>query len=274
MKKKTLIKIIIEVFLWAMTLLVFVPLYFVIINSLKSSGEVAGALTANFPSVFHFENYKEILKGGRMFTAFGNSITYATCSIAVTCILASMASFIIVRKNNRINTWFFNLFLVGMIAPTNIVTSFLVMKSLHLINTYYGIVLIYAASYLPFSIFLYKGFINNLPRDLDEAAIVDGTGPIRLFAQIIFPLLKPVTVTVLVLNFVTCWNDFLFPLYFTTESKKWGVVLTLFQYTGQFVSSKNLLFAAATLIIIPTLIIYLLGQKYIIAGMTAGAVKG
>lgn len=274
MKKNNILKIVSEIFLWAMTLIILVPLYFVVINSLKSGPEVVGNLNMNLPQEFHFENYSTVLRGSNMLRTFGNSIIYSGFSTLLTSILAAMASFIIVRRENRLNSVIFNMFLVGMIAPANMVTSFWVMKTLGLINTYHGIIMIYSAMYLPFSIFLYRGFLSNLPKDLDEAAIVDGAGPLKMFFTIIFPLLKPITVTVLVLNFVSCWNDFLFPLYFTTESNKWGVVLILFQYIGQFVSNKELLFAAATLIIIPTIVVYFFGQKYIISGMTAGAVKG
>jgi raffinose/stachyose/melibiose transport system permease protein len=274
LKKIGSANLIIEALLWAATLLVIIPLYYVIINSLKPASDVAGSMTASLPAALHFENYSNVLKGKNMLGSFLNSFIYAAFSTLLTCILASMASFVIVRRKNRFNKTMFYLLLVGMIAPLNMVTTFWVMKSLNLINTYQGMILLYAALYLPFSIFLYKGFINNLPIELDEAAIVDGASPLRTFFSIVFPLLKPVTITVVVLNFVNCWNDFLFPLYFTTESKMWGVVMMLFQFIGQFVSSKNLLFAASTLVIIPTLIIYIFGQRYIISGMTAGAVKG
>jgi raffinose/stachyose/melibiose transport system permease protein len=274
MTRKKATNVAIEIILWFFSLLVFIPLYFIIINSLKSQGEVAGSLSVAFPNKLMFENYWVVLQDGKMLQAFLNSAIYSVFSAALCCILAALAAYIIVRRNNKLNRTIFNLFLIGMIAPVNMVTTYSVMKSLSLINTRYGLVLLYAASFLPFSILLYKGFVSNLPKSLDEAAIIDGAGPIRLFVTIIFPLLKPVTVTVAMLNFVNCWNDFMFPLYFTSDSTKWGVVLTLYQYLGQFFSSKQYLFSAATIIVIPTLIVYLLGQKYIISGMTAGAVKG
>jgi len=274
MTKSRMTKVITEVILWVFTLIVFIPIFFIVINSLKSQGEVSGSLSMALPQKFLFSNYLTVLGDGKMPNAFLNSFIYSGFSVALTCLLSALAAFIIVRRDTKFNKVIYTLFLVGMIAPLNMVTTYYVMKTLGLVNTYHGLILLYAASYMPFSILLYRGFVANLPKSLDEAAIIDGAGPVRLFFTIVFPLLKPVTVTVAVLNFVSCWNDFMFPLYFTTDSHKWGVVLMLYQYLGQFFSSKQLMFSAATIIIIPTLIIYLFGQKYIISGMTAGAVKG
>ncbi|RED61829.1 carbohydrate ABC transporter permease [Cohnella lupini] len=270
---RTKSRLVVEIALWCSTLLILIPLYFVIVNSLKSATEVQ-MMTAKLPAVFHFNNYVEVLKKANVPRAFMNSAIFSISSIVVCAVLSSMASYILVRRNTRINGMIFNLFLVGMIAPMNMVTTFKLMKTLHLINSYYGIILLYAASFIPFTIFLYNSFIRNLPTDLDEAGVIDGAGPLRRYISILFPLLKPVTATAMVINFVGCWNDFVFPLYFVTESSKWGVILLLYQFIGAYYSRHDLLFAGATMIALPTLIVYLLGQKYIISGMTAGAIKG
>jgi raffinose/stachyose/melibiose transport system permease protein len=274
MKKQKKADRVIEFLLWAGALIVIVPIVFIIINSLKSAPEIAGELTISLPKSLHFENYIEVIKGGKLFQSFFNSFIYSIGSVMLTCILAAFAAFVIVRRNTKYNKIIFYFFLMGMIAPSNIVTMFKVMNGLKLINTYSGMIMIYIGVFLPFSIYLYNGFIKGIPKELDESAMIDGAGAITLFMKIIFPLLKPVTVTIFVLNFAACWNDFYYPLYFTTSSQKWGVVLLLYQYTGQYIMEKNLLFAAATIIILPTLIVYIFGQKYIIDGMTAGAVKG
>lgn len=273
MKKGYGPKLIIELLLWGLTLIIFLPLYFVFVNSLKSGMEVS-SMSVSLPTVFHWENYREVFRSGNIWRAFLNSLIFSFGSIIVCSVLSAMASYIIVRRKSRINTVIFNLFLIGLIAPMNMVTTFQFMKALHFINTYHGLILLYAAYFMPFTIFLYNGFIRNLPVDLDEAATIDGSGPLHRFFVVIFPLLKSVTVTALVINFVNCWNDFMFPLYFVTQTDKWGVVLLLFQFTGTFYGQDQLLFASALVIMIPTLIVYLFGQKYIISGMTAGAVKG
>ncbi|KRF18416.1 carbohydrate ABC transporter permease [Paenibacillus sp. Soil787] len=273
MKKKSKSNFLIEVALWCLTLVIFIPLYFVIVNSLKSQTEVQ-LMTSKLPTVFHFENYSEVLKTANLPRAFMNSTIFSISSIVISTVFSSMASYVLVRRRTWVNGVIFNLFLIGLIAPMNIVTTFKLMKSLHLINTYYGVTLLYAASFMPFTIFLYNGFIRNLPVDLDESAVIDGANSIRKFVSIIFPLLKSVSVTAMVINFVLCWNDFVFPLYFINQSNKWGIILLLYQFIGQYYSRQDLLLSGATLTLIPTLIVYLLGQKYIISGMTAGAIKG
>ncbi|MCG7381690.1 carbohydrate ABC transporter permease [Paenibacillus sp. ACRRY] len=273
MSKRYAPKFLIEIMMWALTLVIFLPLYFILVNSLKDGMEVS-AMSIGLPSVFHWENYLEVFRTGDIGPAFMNSLIFSFGSIIICSVLSAMASYIIVRRKSRINAIIFNLFLIGLIAPMNMVTTFQFMKALHFINTYHGLILLYAAYFMPFTIFLYNGFIRNLPVDLDEAATIDGAGPLYRFFVVIFPLIKSVTVTALVINFVNCWNDFMFPLYFVTQTDKWGVVLLLFQFTGTFYGQDQLLFASALVIMVPTLIVYLFGQKYIISGMTAGAVKG
>ncbi|WP_168120549.1 carbohydrate ABC transporter permease [Paenibacillus sp. HB172176] len=262
-----------EVSLWLLALLIFVPLYFVFVNSLKSSAEVQ-TMTLALPSVFHFDNYAKVFQNGNMPRAFLNSFIYTTGATTITCILASLASYIMIRRRSLLNRILFNLFVIGMIAPMNMVTTFHFIKSLHLINTYTGLILLYTSQLMPFTIFLYNGFIGGMPRELDEASTIDGAGPLRRFFFIIFPLLKPVTVTALIINFVNCWNDFIIPLYLITQTNKWGIVLLLFQYTGQFSNHNELLLAGAMLVAVPTLVLYAIGQRYIISGMTSGAIKG
>ena len=274
MRKKRINNIIVEGILWILSLIVLVPVFFMFINGLKTPEETLGTLTIALPSRLDFDNWKSVLEGGGVLRSFLNSFIYASVSVSITCVLSAMASFVIVRKNTRLNRFIFLVFLIGMIAPGNIVTTFKTMTVLKLINTYHGLILLYVAVFTPISIFLYNGFIRGLPMELDEAAMIDGASPFVLFWKIIFPLLKPVTVTVFILNFVSCWNDFYFPLYFLSDSHQWSVILLLYQYMGQFSQQTNMLFAAASIVILPAVLVYILGQKYIIDGMTAGAVKG
>ena len=127
---------------------------------------------------------------------------------------------------------------------------------------------------LPFSTFIFSGFINGVPNDLDESAILDGCGPIRLFFQVIAPLLKPVIFTVVIVTFMNSWNDFQYGLYFLTRPEMYTMPLTVYAFKGHYTQSLNLLCGDLVLTMIPIVIVYLLAQKYIVSGMTAGAVKG
>ena len=135
-------------------------------------------------------------------------------------------------------------------------------------------IFLYISMQLPFSIFLIYGFIETIPRELDEAATMDGCSPLRLFFSVILPLLTPVLVTSGILNFLGVWSDFLFPLYYLNDSDNWPMTLAIYNFFGRFNTQWNLVSANILLNIIPVIVVYLLGQRYILSGMTSGAVKG
>jgi raffinose/stachyose/melibiose transport system permease protein len=143
-----------------------------------------------------------------------------------------------------------------------------------LIDTQIGIVLLYSATQIPFSVFLMYAFINTLPRELDEAAVIDGCGPLRTFFAIIMPLLTPVIVTCAILDMLNLWNEFLMPLYFLNNTGNWPMTLAVYNFFGQFQSSWNLVSADVLLTIAPMVLIYLVAQRWVLSGLSAGAVKG
>ena len=149
-----------------------------------------------------------------------------------------------------------------------------VLQALNLVNTRIGVILVYAAINIPLSLFLCYGFISTIPREIDEAAVIDGCGPIKLFVQIILPLLKPIMSTLFVLNFMAVWNDFTMPLYYLNNSAKWPMTLAVYNFFGAFENSWNLVSADIMLTLLPVLIVFILGQKYIVGGVAAGSVKG
>ncbi|MBZ0294964.1 MAG: carbohydrate ABC transporter permease, partial [Anaerolineae bacterium] len=135
-------------------------------------------------------------------------------------------------------------------------------------------VILYSATQIPFSVFLMYGFIDSVPRELDEAAIIDGCGSVKLFFRIILPLLTPVLVTAGILNFLGVWNDFLLPLYFLNSSTHWPMTLAVYNFFGQYQQDWNLVSADILLTILPVIVIYLVGQRFILSGLSSGAVKG
>jgi len=163
---------------------------------------------------------------------------------------------------------------MGIAMPINFFTLTKVMQITQLINTQLGIIVLYAATQLPFNTFLIYGFVESLPRELDEAAIVDGAGPLRLFFRVIFPLLTPVLATAALLSFLDVWNNFIFPLYYLNDTSNWPMPLAVYNFFGQFESYWNLVSADIVLTILPVIAVYLLGQRFIVSGMTAGSVKG
>lgn len=272
-KKKKAIDWVLEIVLWILSLLILVPMAMIILNSFKDVKESA-VMSLRLPTSFHPENYLKVLQDDKLVRSFFNSVLLCVGSCALTTVVSSLAAFVLSRNRSRCNKILYVVFLLGLVAPINYITTVKVLQGLHLINTFPGAILLYTAQFIPFTIFIYYGFISGVPRTLDEAAVSDGCGSVRLFFQIIFPLLKPVTMTAVVINFLNCWNDFIVPLYFLNSSSKWGMIMLMYNYFSQFISSWNLVCAVMIINIIPILLIYIFGQKYLISGMTAGAVKG
>jgi raffinose/stachyose/melibiose transport system permease protein len=261
----------------AFSLLIFgLPLYFVIINSFKTTTESA-ALNLNWPKAFEFiANYKTVLmaQDGMVVRAFYNSSLLTVLSIVVLIFVSSMAGFVMQRRIGKFSSLINFLILAGLMIPPSIVPTIWVLNMFHLFKTLTGITLIEVALAFPFSAILFQAFMATIPREIDESAHVDGSNGFQLFSHIVFPLLKPVTSTVIVLSAVNIFNDFVNPLYFFPGAKNATVQLALYNFMGMYLTNWNLLFADIVLISIPPLILFIFFNKKIVAGLTAGAVKG
>lgn len=271
--KKIIRSILANIITIFMSLVILIPLVVLLLNSFKTQGE-ANNMSLSLPTTWQFENYKTVIEQGKLISSFFNSLLYATVSVGVIVFVVSAAAFVISRNRKGINNWIYYFIISGIAIPINNVALMKVMQSLHLVNTRLGIILLYAAINIPLSLFLCYGFISTIPREIDEAAVIDGCGPIRLFINIILPLLKPIISTLFVLNFMAIWNDFTMPLYFLNNSTKWPMTLAVYNFFGAFENSWNLVSADIILTLIPVLIVFILGQKYIVGGVSAGSVKG
>jgi len=277
MSKRTKIKLIIYNVLGVLlTALVFlIPFYFLIITSFKNRTE-ASWMELSLPSGYHIiENYKNVLtvQNGIVIRAFLNSTIITLFSVFGIIIVCSMAGFVMQRRKSKLSALWNFLIMIGLIVPPAIVPTIWVLQALHIFKTLPSMILLEVAFLFPFSTLLYKGFMATIPKEIDEAAVIDGCGRIRLFFQIIFPLLKPINITIIVLTSVFIYNDFMNPLYFLPGVRNTTVQLTLYYFMGRFSTEWNLLFANVVLITIPPLILYLFLNKRIIAGMTVGSLK-
>lgn len=272
-KKRNLLTAIKAILLWGISILVFIPLLIIVFNSLKTQGE-AVSMEFSLPEVPMFRNYIEVMEQVNIGQAFLNSIIISVFTVLVATVGAALCSFVLARRRTRLHRFMYMFFLVGLVAPLNMVPAILVLQKLHLMDSLLGLILLYSALVTPFTIFLYYGFISSVPKELDEAAIIDGCGPLGLFWKVIFPLLKPVTVTVVILNFMNAWNDFITPFYVMNSSDKLPMTTMVYSFFGQFQRSWHYVSVIMVMIVVPIIIVYAIGQKYIIAGMTAGAVKG
>jgi raffinose/stachyose/melibiose transport system permease protein len=253
----------------------WIPFYFVIVNALKDTKESA-LMNLAWPSTIHlWENLKLVLaeKNHMLIRAFYSSTLLTVSSIAILVFIGSMAAFVIQRKTDKATPWINFLILAGLIIPLPIVPTIWVLHGIGLFKTMTGTILLETAINLPFCILLYKAFMGAIPRELDEAAILDGANGLKLYYKIIFPLLQPVSSTIIVLSAIGIFNDFVTPLYFLPTSSSPTVQLTLFNFKGQYNSQWNLLFMDILLISLPPLVLFIYFNKKIVAGMTAGAVK-
>jgi raffinose/stachyose/melibiose transport system permease protein len=206
--------------------------------------------------------------------AFINSVILTVVSVAVLVILSAMVAYVWQRRGGRSGQVINILVLAGLIVPPAVVPTIWVLQTLGLFKTMPGLILIEIAFGIPFCVLLFRAFIASVPRELDEAAIVDGAGPVQIFFRVIFPVLRSVIMTVIILQTVLIYNDFQHPLYFLPGTENATVQLTLLNYQTQFVSQYNLLFATILLVTIPPLIMFIFFNRKIVEGMAAGSVKG
>jgi raffinose/stachyose/melibiose transport system permease protein len=253
-----------------------IPFAFIILTAVKDR-RAAATRSFDWPTSWHFwDNLMEVLRTQdyMLVTAFINSIILTVASVTLLVVFGAMVGFVAQRRLSRWTPIVNFLVLAGLIIPPAVVPTIWVMQSVGLFKTMHGMILIEVAYGLSFTILLFRAFVSTIPRELDEAAIIDGAGPLRLFFQVVLPLLKPVVVTVIVVQSVAIFNDFTNPLYYLPGKQNVTVQLTLFNFQGQFNTSLHLLFMNILLITIPPLLVYMFFNRQIVAGMTAGAVKG
>lgn len=251
-----------------------VPFALILFNSVKS-GLDAAYMDLRLPSrPLHWENFGVVIEKGKLSVSFLNSCIYTIGGVALCTLLCAGSAYVLARNRSPRNRLIYFYVVLGIAMPINYVALIRVMGLLGLMNSRLGIVLLYTAMQTPFSVFLLYGFVLKIPTELDEAAILDGCGPAGLFFRIVLPLLKPALATVVVLVFLNNWNEFMTPLYFLSSSEKWPMTLSVYSFFGMYFNDWNLVCADIVLTSLPVILVYLLGQKYIVSGMTAGAVKG
>jgi raffinose/stachyose/melibiose transport system permease protein len=253
-----------------------VPFLFIFVIASKPLAE-ANLLEFSWPSSFVLlDNLQQALaaRDYLMVIAFINSVILTVASVAALVILSAMVAYVWQRRASRLNSAISLLVLAGLIVPPAVVPTIWVLQTLGLFKTMPGLILIEIAYGLPFCILLFRAFVATIPRELDEAAVVDGAGSVQIFFRVIFPVLRSVIMTVIILQSVLIYNDFQHPLYFLPGTENATVQLTLLNFQSQFTTQYNLLFATILLVTIPPLIMFIFFNRKIVEGMAAGSVKG
>ncbi len=271
--KKKWMRLCLEAVLLLLTLIIIVPLLIMLLGSFKNSTEVT-AFDLSLPQKWLVENYKIVFEDGKLLSAFKNSILITAVSTSITILVSSLAAFVLARRVTRLSKLLYYFFFLGTIIPMQIMPTIRLFTELNIYGGYTNVIILYTAINIPFSCFLYTGFIKGIPRTLDESAFIEGASTLKTFFYIIFPLLKSCNITVLILLFTGIWNEINIPLYFLNNPVKRTLPLSVYQFFGMYGGSNwNLVFADLVLAALPVVILFLFMQKQFITGLTEGAVK-
>ena len=253
-----------------------VPIYYLVVNTFKTPEE-ATFRPLGLPMNPTFQNYARALEAMNFLRALRNNLTILVFAVLFLVILSSMAAYAIVKGKSKISKLMFAIFMVGLIIPfqTTIIPLYRIAVGLRMMNTLPGVIIINVFCInLSLSIFLFRGFINTIPTELEEAAAIDGCGVLKTFWGIMFPLLRPIIATVGILNALAVWNDFMTPLLFLQSPEKNVLLQEVHKNVGPFATNWTVFLPMLVLSVLPMVIIYLILQRHIIEGVVAGAVKG
>jgi len=265
---------VLEIFAILLGLVFLVPFYYLVSNSLKPFAEILSNTSA-LPKVFMLDNYINAFEKLDYLRVFSNSLMITVLSNIVLVVFCSMAAYMLVRTKKKISNIIFMTFVAAMIIPFQSIMIPLIKTAgtLGMLNSIWGLVIMYLGFGSGMTIFLYHGFIKGIPVELEEAAIIDGCSRFGVFFRIVFPLLKPITVTIVILNSLWIWNDYLLPSLVLQNPEYRTIPLATFFFFGQYTKQWDLALAALVLGIIPLLIFFFSMQKHIIKGITSGSIK-
>lgn len=251
------------------------PLFWLFLASFKTNDELYYNAWG-LPETWHLDNYVNAIVNGGILKYFGNSVIITVASVLITVILATMASYAITRMTWKLSGLVYNLFLLGMMIPVYamVIPLFSIFKNMNILNTHLAVILPQIATGFPMAIFIICGFMQSIPKDLEEAVMIDGGTIYDCFFKIIMPLTKSSVVTVAVVQFINVWNDLLLPRIFLTDDAKMTLPVGLTNFQAQYSTDYVSEIAAIIITIVPSIIVYIGLHKYIMEGMVAGAVKG
>ncbi len=274
--KKMLGKAGYAVFLVCVFLVMIIPIYYLLVTTFKSPAEAAKS-PLGLPVQFTFDNYSKAFAAMHYIRSLKNNLIIAVVSVVLLLIFSSMSAYVIARSKRKIFKMMSGVFMVGLIIPfqISIIPLYKMLSAAHIMNTHLAVILVDVFCInLPLSIFLIRGFISTIPVELEEAAYIDGSGTFQCFWRIIFPLLKPILVTVAILDTLAIWNDFMTPLLLLQSPEKQVLLQQVYRNVGPFSTDWTSFFPMLVMAILPLVIFYLIMQKQIIEGVVAGAVKG
>ena len=275
MKKRSLISAGVYLFLILCALFTLAPLLLALVNSFKSNGEILTNVLS-LPKQIDFENYIRSIGKMHYLRSLGNTLFLAVGGVGLIILFSALAGWKICRTKTKLSGFLLSLFVFSMLVPFSsiMIPLYKVVLALNIKNSLVGFCFVYAGLGVSMAIFLYHGFVKGIPRELEEAAAIDGCSPLQTFFRIVFPMLKPVTATICITNVLWIWNDFLLPLIVLSDNKKYTLLLSTNTLFGQYSSDWSAILSALVIAALPVIVFYALLQKQILKGITDGAMKG
>jgi raffinose/stachyose/melibiose transport system permease protein len=275
-RRKHLDLIALEAVMIVLALIYIYPIFLMFINSLKPFGEVVSNVIA-LPKNITLQNYVDVVQRMHYFQLFSNNVIITVIGVTGIVALSALAAYILDRRRTRYTKLAYLVIITPMLIPfqTFMITLLKVMTVAHLAGSTWGLGIQYWGFGVPMAVFIYFNFMNTIPREMDESALIDGATTFRAFRSIIFPMLKTITTTIVVLDVMWIWNDFLLPLLMVngrTETKT--LVLSAYNFVGQFNTQWHYAMTAMVLTVLPSIIIFIALQRNIMQGVVAGAIKG
>ena len=250
------------------------PIILAILNSLKTNGEIYTNILS-LPEKWQFNNYVDVFKRTNYLRSLLNTVILVVLSITGIVFASSMAGYKLARTKTKLSGILFGVFIISMLIPFHSIMIGLVKVShdLHVQGSLIGLAIIYVGIGSPMAIFLYHGFTKNIPKEIEEAAVIDGCNEFQLYIKVVFPILRPITATIMILNALWIWNDFLLPLLMITDKDKYTLLLSTKMLFGQYNSDWSQILAILIMALLPIIIIYIFMQKHIVKGISDGAIK-
>ncbi|QKV19056.1 carbohydrate ABC transporter permease [Oricola thermophila] len=264
------------ILLAAVALVWIAPFIFITFTALKTGSEIMTTNAFAPPSTVAVENFSGAWVKGNFSTTFFNSVIITVIKVPLGLMISAMAAYALARIKLRWNKLLLVFVLFGAMIPFQVMLAplFTLVNSLGLIDTYIGIILPYLAFGVPYQVFILHGFFNAIPKELSEAALIDGASHLTTFRRIFLPISLPVLAALLILDFVATWNEFAMALVLLQDKHMWTLPLGLMSFQGQFSNNYGQLNAAIVMTVIPAVIVYLIFQRYFVSGLTSGAIKG
>ncbi|WP_053218425.1 carbohydrate ABC transporter permease [Virgibacillus senegalensis] len=256
------------------SLIILLPIYLTVTVALKSPEEMSRPLLS-LPQDWRFDNFIEAIELTNFFNALSNSLIVTVSVVILTLMTNSLVAYAIARNmHKRFYKFLFYYFVSAMFVPFPIIMLPIVRQTaVWNMDNLLGLIFLYVVYQLSFNVFIYVGYIKSIPKELEEAAIVDGAGPWKVFWKVIFPLLSPMNATVAILTCLYAWNDFMLPLVIISDQEQATLPLVQYIFQSEFSTNYNLAFASYLLALVPMIIVYLFAQKWIISGVVRGAIK-